>query len=173
MAEYILGFLYYAGDGVPADVDEAVSWFRLAAEHGNVEALKSIGDLFVREEWQPSDDAAFRNWYREVLASYRGIENDLDPDSMYALGAIYVRGGLIEQDPREAQFWFEMSLEQYRPAAESGDRHARCMLGYMYGLGQGTPPNAEESERWLSLAAQEGSMFACVQEAFSIVQTAP
>ena len=37
-SQYFLGDMYADGDGVPQDYAEAVRWFRLAAEQGNVDA---------------------------------------------------------------------------------------------------------------------------------------
>ncbi len=33
-AQYMLGFMYLRGDGVPQDYQEAVKWYRLSAEQG-------------------------------------------------------------------------------------------------------------------------------------------
>ena len=35
--------MYYNGEGVPQDYQEAVSWFRLAAEQGDASAQFNLG----------------------------------------------------------------------------------------------------------------------------------
>ena len=37
------GLMYYNGEGVPQDYQEAVSWFRLAAEQGDASAQFNLG----------------------------------------------------------------------------------------------------------------------------------
>ena len=37
-AQYLLGSMYYNGDGVPQDDAAAMKWYRLAAEQGHVSA---------------------------------------------------------------------------------------------------------------------------------------
>ena len=37
-AQYIIGHMYYNGEGVPQDYKEAVKWYRLAAERGFADA---------------------------------------------------------------------------------------------------------------------------------------
>ena len=42
-AQYILGVLYYLGQGVPQDFVQAANWYRKAAEQGGVEAQFYLG----------------------------------------------------------------------------------------------------------------------------------
>ncbi len=44
-AQYSLGVLYYNGQGVPQDMDQAIAWFQEAAEQGNQNALKVLAKL--------------------------------------------------------------------------------------------------------------------------------
>ena len=47
-AQYVLGFMYDWGQGVPKDDAEAVRWFRLAAEQGNVKAHAYLGAMYAQ-----------------------------------------------------------------------------------------------------------------------------
>ena len=42
-AQFILGVMYFAGQGVPVDTVEAFKWVRMAAEQGNVDAQFTPG----------------------------------------------------------------------------------------------------------------------------------
>ena len=42
-AQYFLGVSYGSGEGVPKNDAEAVKWYRLAAEQGNVAAQHNLG----------------------------------------------------------------------------------------------------------------------------------
>lgn len=44
-AQYQLGNLYFSGDGVEFDLDEALAWYRSAADQGNEKAISILEDL--------------------------------------------------------------------------------------------------------------------------------
>lgn len=44
-AQYTLGYMYYHGEGVPEDMDEALKWIRRAAAQGDVHALEALSSL--------------------------------------------------------------------------------------------------------------------------------
>ena len=46
-SQSILGLMYKNGQGVPDDIKEAVKWFRLSAEQGNVKAQE------MARNWKP------------------------------------------------------------------------------------------------------------------------
>jgi hypothetical protein len=45
-AQYLLGMMYFKGQGAPQDVEEAVKLYRLAAEQGNTLAQTELGKLY-------------------------------------------------------------------------------------------------------------------------------
>lgn len=47
-AQYNLGYCYYEGHGVEQSYDEAVKWYRKAAEQGNATAQHNLKDLETR-----------------------------------------------------------------------------------------------------------------------------
>ncbi|NIR59687.1 MAG: sel1 repeat family protein, partial [Gammaproteobacteria bacterium] len=46
-AQYYLGAMYAAGQGVPQDATQAVEWYRKAAEQGHADALSRLAWMFV------------------------------------------------------------------------------------------------------------------------------
>lgn len=44
-AQYAIGYMYYWGQGVEADLDRALDWIRRAAANGNGEAIEALGQL--------------------------------------------------------------------------------------------------------------------------------
>ncbi len=44
-AQYAIGYMYYRGQGVERDLDQALEWIRLAAGNGNREAVEALGRL--------------------------------------------------------------------------------------------------------------------------------
>ncbi len=70
-AQFLLGVLAKAGNGVPEDDREAMKWYKLAAEQGDVHAQTSLGNMYADGEGVPEDDREAVKWYR--LAAEQGL----------------------------------------------------------------------------------------------------
>ena len=46
-AQYRLGSLYYHGQGVPKDLEQAAEWYTKAAEQGDTQAQADQGNMYV------------------------------------------------------------------------------------------------------------------------------
>lgn len=44
-AQYTLGYMYYHGQGVVEDTEQALRWIRQAAAHGDARALEALSNL--------------------------------------------------------------------------------------------------------------------------------
>ena len=69
-AQYRLGRLYEAGDGVPRDDAAALRWFDAAGEQGDKEALVSIGIFHADGRGVPQDTFKAFMWWE--IAARRG-----------------------------------------------------------------------------------------------------
>ena len=65
-----MGILYRLGEGVPKDYTEAVRWFRLAAEQGDVTAQRQLGDAYRFGEGVSQDYVQAYAWLN--IAAARG-----------------------------------------------------------------------------------------------------
>ena len=65
IAQYNLGRMYYYGQGVPRDLDQATSLFRQSAAQGNPDGENNLGAGYETGEGLPQDysqaSALFRN----------------------------------------------------------------------------------------------------------------
>ena len=52
-AQFMLGFMYAFGEGVPEDHAAAVRWYRMAAEQGHADAQWSLGLMYARGDGVP------------------------------------------------------------------------------------------------------------------------
>ena len=104
---------YANGTGVPEDDEEAVRWFRLAAEQGNSRAQNNLGTMYDEGTGVPEDDEEAVRWYR--LAAEQG--NSL---SQFNLGLMYEQGGGVPQDYVLSYMWFNLSGAQGHEYAQSG-----------------------------------------------------
>ena len=101
-AQYRLGFMYDAGQGVPQDFREVVRWYRAAAEQGHVSAQFNLGFLYFMGEAIPQD-------YKEAFRWYRASAVQGNSKAQNSLGAMYRAGRGVPQDYVQAHLWFYLA----------------------------------------------------------------
>ncbi|MGA2561643.1 MAG: tetratricopeptide repeat protein [Terracidiphilus sp.] len=183
-SQYLVGFAYQNGVGVPKDLAQAAKWFLKAADGGNPRSMEILGTLYEGGlGGLPKDDVQAVSWYRKAAEAGRAL-------SMARLGSMYEAGrGGVAKDDVQAESWYRKAAEAgnglgmvslgamyslgrgglakddaqavnwYRNAAEAGDASGMRMLGIMYVAGRGglTPDKAQAVD-WLSKAVQLGDV---------------
>jgi TPR repeat protein len=115
-AQSTLGLLYYHGNGVPQDPDEALKWFRRAADQDDAIAQFHLGVMFSNGEGVPQDNAEAANWFRRAA--------DLgDAPAQYNLALFYTKGLAGEADNISAHMWFNLAAAHF-PASDIDGRGA-------------------------------------------------
>ncbi len=66
VAQFLLGYNYVSGQGVPKDDAEAVKWFRKAADQGDAGAQDSLGRLYGNGQGVPKDETEAVKWFRKA-----------------------------------------------------------------------------------------------------------
>ena len=98
---------YIEGDGVPRDIDEAMKWWQMAAEQGDVTAQYNLAQCY-REKNNPAEAV---KWYRK--SAEQGYA-----EAQYMLALRYDNGKFQHQAWRTFQspypFQDESDLENYR-----------------------------------------------------------
>jgi TPR repeat protein len=69
IAQYNLGLMYLAGQGVNQDYGQAAKWFRKAAEQGYVYAQSILGFMYGTGEGVPTDYVAAYLWLSLAAAA--------------------------------------------------------------------------------------------------------
>ena len=138
-AQYLIGYMYDRGLGVPQDHAVAVEWFRKAAEQGDAGAQHDLGVMYFLGRGVPQDYVVAVEWYRRAAEQGMGR-------SQYNLGLMYDKGRGVPQDDTAAAMW-------YRKAAEQGLAEAQFKLGVRYTKGLGVPQDYAAAHKWLNLAA--------------------
>ena len=59
------------GEGVPQDLAEAVKWYRLAANRGDVSAQYKLGTMYANGEGVPQDNILAHMWFNLSAAHGR------------------------------------------------------------------------------------------------------
>lgn len=117
-AQFRVGAAYDYGKGAPRDGNEAMKWYRMAAERGNAEAQNSVGSGLQEEKR-----------YEEALSWYEKAAAQGHPLATNSLAYLYDLGLGVKQDRRKG-------FELYSRAADLGWAEAMWNIANMYGAGQ-------------------------------------
>jgi hypothetical protein len=114
-----LGEAYRDGQGVAADMPQALAWFRRAADNGETYSAAEIGFAY----WNgtapyPADPGEAAKWLEFAAKS------DHETDAQRALGIAYRDGRGVVRNPAQARYWFSQ-------AAKNGDAQAPALLQSM------------------------------------------
>jgi TPR repeat protein len=71
LSQYLLGFWYLKGDGVPQNYGEAMRWFRKAAnaDRSDYQSQFNIGELYLKGNGVPQDYVQAHMWFNLAAAS--------------------------------------------------------------------------------------------------------
>lgn len=122
--------------GLDKDMDEALRWWRKAAEQGIQDAYCRIGECYGE------GNGVLRNAYTAVEYFKKAADKG-HSYAQYSLASVYLLMGLTE----EAAKYFEK-------AAEQGNAEAQFNLARMYYFGNGVKQDYAETVKWLEKAAE-------------------
>jgi hypothetical protein len=124
------------------DFDEALRWYRMAADRGNPDAQYKIGGLYSMGRGVTRDDGEAVRWFRK--AADQG-----NTAASFSIGQNYEIGIGVTRDYAEAMRW-------YRKAAEQGDVMAQTQIAFMFENGIGVEKDLSEARVWMQRAADGG-----------------
>ena len=111
VAQYNLGLMYSAGDGVPENDAEAARWYRLAADQGHARSQYNLGTMYYTGSGLPEDNAEAVRWWR--LAADQGYAS-----AQYNFGLMYATGEGIPTDDVLAYMWWNLAAGQGHEGAQ-------------------------------------------------------
>ncbi|WP_051908530.1 tetratricopeptide repeat protein [Candidatus Odyssella acanthamoebae] len=176
-AQFEMGQCYLFGKGVDKDLNQAVEWYRKAAENNYAAAQYNLGQCYLFGKGVDKDLNQAVEWYRKAAennhaaAQYnlgqcylfgKGVDKDLNQAvewyrkaaeqnhaaAQYSLGWCYDHSIGVERDPREAVEW-------YRKAAEQNYAEAQYNLGICYAYGKGVEQDPKEAVEWYRKATEQ------------------
>ncbi len=142
VSERLLAGLYDRSQ-VPGHAEEAVSWFKRAADAGDLPSLFRLGQLLHLGKGVP------QNALDATAKIKQAAEADYQP-AWTALAERYEQGLGTRKSDNNAFVWF-------RKAAEKGDAGAQAKVGDMYARGRGIDKDEAEGVKWLTQAADKGN----------------
>lgn len=121
---------------------ESATWYRRAAEKGNVDGQHQLALMLWNGEGVEKNEIEAVQWFRRAAEQGKAT-------SQYWLATAYEFGdGGVTADPAEAAKW-------YRRAADQGHASSQSNLGQLYAEGRGVPKDLAEAVRWLKLAVEQ------------------
>ncbi len=101
-AQCILGKMYWNGQGVLKDLDQAVKWFKASAAQGNADAQFFLGSFYLLPHQDITEGA---KWLR--LSAEQGNQ-----DAQWLLGKAYLQGDRdLQRDPVQAEMWIRLAAK--------------------------------------------------------------
>lgn len=135
--------------GTPMDIEEAVVWWRKAAEAGDALSQEELASCYYDGKGGAPSQTEAAVWWRK--AAEQGVSL-----AQFNLACCYETGTGVEQSHEEAAAW-------WRKAAEQGFAPAQYNLACCYEAGKGVEQSCEEAVAWWRRAADQG--FRLAQEA--------
>jgi TPR repeat protein len=141
--QFMLGFMYSNGHGIPQDCAQAATWYRKAGEQGNAAAQNNLGCYYRDGQGVSRDYAQAIVWFRKATDQNRA-------DAQANLGYLYYYGLGVPQD-------YEQAAQFNRKAADQGLAQAQYNLGLDYAHGQGVPQDYAQAAVWYRKAGEQGN----------------
>ncbi len=140
-AQHNLGSMYDSGFGFD-DLQEAVYWFRAAAENGSAQDQYLLAGYYKASPWDSTgtiehikrDDAKALVWYQKAAEQGHA-------EAQLALADMLYVGQGIKRDFSTAFIWYEK-------AAKKGEEQAQLKIADMYAQGTGIKRDYAKSVYW-------------------------
>lgn len=143
--QVIVGICYEYGFGIETNMNEAIKWYRLAAEQNFAQAQHNLGNCYASGDHLPLDNSIAFKWY------YKAAELGL-AESQNKVGYFYANGIGVPINTSKCLTWFRKSAAQGFPVAQRN-------LAECYGDGKcGITINNKESIMWYKKAAEQGDI---------------
>lgn len=146
MAQYNLGKMLWAGQGVKKNEEQARQWYEAAAKKGSPSAIHEL--LYIAK-------ADFKVMMEDADSRAQLIKQaqENDPKSQYMLGQAYLQGIGVNKDQKMARKWILQS-------AKSGYADAQYAVAYLFSVQKNIQKTYTEPLEWTKKAAKQGHRFA-------------
>ncbi len=122
-----LGLIYFNGDGIAKNINQAVEYFEKASDLGNLESTYTLGKIYL------SNQTHFHN-PKKAYNLFVDAANKNHSKSQLMIGRFLLIGEIVSID-------YEKALHYFRLASNQKEYAANCYIAYMYAGGLGVFPN--------------------------------
>ncbi|MGH8282996.1 MAG: TonB family protein [Gammaproteobacteria bacterium] len=137
-----VGYMYETGEGAPLDYQQAVIWYRRAADQGYAPSERHLGYMY-------GEGLGVQQDYGQAVIWYQRAAQQGDAWAENNMGYLYETGFGVPKDYSLALVWYTRAATQRNPAAEVN-------LGNMYLSGLGTKQDYAAAMQWYTVAAIHG-----------------
>lgn len=176
-AALFLGSCYEAGNGVAKDLNVAASYYAMAADKNDAQAIAKMSELptvYTKTWWERRGDeghAADKRALAESYAKGRGATPDLEAATRY-YGEAADAGDAASLEQMKS-LPLQYTAEWWEKKALAGDAEAAFFVAEGYAAGRGTRVDMAQANRYYSIAAEEGHPDAAAKlQAMPLVDTA-
>lgn len=152
-AQYQLGLIYYFGEDY-YDLEQALKWFRKAAQKDILMAQVMLGSIYddgLAGKNLLEAESGAQYWFRKALPGLLSNANRGDSLAQSILGGMYENGTGVTENDKQAIYW-------YRKAAEKNQIMALNDLGRIYEYGiLGVSKDIPQAIKWYQKAARLGN----------------
>lgn len=141
-SQRMLGTLYFKGQGVKQDFEQAFNLFEKAAKQGSVDATNNLGFMYQHGAFVAQD-------YSKAAQLYQKAADLGNGDAENNLGFLYVKGLGVPQDNKKA-------AELFAEADKNGCLDGTSNLGWMYEKGTGVDRDYNKAVHLYARAAANG-----------------
>ena len=182
IAQFHLGAIYYSGDGVEQNYEEAAKWFTKSAQQGYSQAQYNLAAMYEDGEGVKQNIDEALKWYNksaeqgnkdaiEALKEFGyEINNSLkqDTDKLYENRIITLQDNEDQGSMEESIDLYNLGIQEYNQkkffkalnfftkSAELGNSLAQYYLGRMYAEGQAVKQDFEEAKKWYKTSSLNG-----------------
>ncbi len=164
-AAYALGQLYSTGLGVKRSSEQAVRWYRWAAERGNRLAARKLANAYLHGTGTTRSAARAAYWFRV------GVAPQELAGSAEALARKYAEGAFMPRNAALARYYEGQSVRLLRQLIRQPNGPAEFALGSVYADGRGVARDRSKALRYLCRALALGYGAAAVR--ISRIEGAP
>ena len=184
--EYRIAGMYEKGLGTDVNVQEAIRWYKTAADNGDGHAAYHLGHIYQDGQIAEQDFSAALKWFEKaadlgnkyawyslgcLYCDGKGIRQNFskaaewfqkavdsgNPQAAYELAKLYSSGNGVEADAEKAQSLYQAALKGFLDSEKSRPAVWReYRIAGMYEKGLGTDVNVQEAIRWYKTAADKG-----------------
>ncbi len=166
---------------------DAMPWFSLAAQAGRQDAMRAIGEMYLKGQGIAPDPDKAADWlaraadFGDDMADRKMADSLFDTDPAKALTfyekaaakgdneAAYI-AALMYDENLEIRPNSEKMVALMRQAADSGHAAAQADYGLWVYQGRGMNPDATEAARWFAKSAQGGDQEGQFLYAFTLAK---
>ena len=108
-ADCRLGDIYYKGELVGKNIDEAIKWYEKAVKQGSIEAKTKLGEIYYKL------GEKYLSLNENVAEAIRWFEKSIEQeyaDAQYRLGEMYRKGIYVTKNEEKAMELYEMASKQ-------------------------------------------------------------